>query len=47
MVSIKFCTLSLCITGGFVVFSSAMTASYQEVIGFVEDMVEAISFGVL
>ena len=32
MVSIKFCTLSLCIARGFVVFSSAMTTSYQEVL---------------
>jgi hypothetical protein len=46
-VSIKFCTLSLCIAGGFIAFSSTITASYQEVIGFAEDMPEAISFGVL
>jgi hypothetical protein len=39
--------LSLCIYEGFVAFSSAITASYQEVIGFTEDMVEAMSFEVL
>ena len=46
-VSTKFCTLSLCIYEGFVAFSSAITASYQEVIGFAEDMTKAISFRVL
>jgi len=39
--------LSLCIAEGFIAFSSTITASYQEVIGFAEDMPEAISFGVL
>jgi hypothetical protein len=46
-VSTKFYTLSLCIYEGFVAFSSAITASYQEVIGFAEDMTKAISFRVL
>ena len=45
-VSTKFYTFSFCIVGGFVVFSSTTTASYQEVIGFTEDMVEAMSFEV-
>jgi hypothetical protein len=46
-VSTKFYTLSLCIYEGFVAFSSAITTSYQEVIGFAEDMTKAISFRVL
>jgi len=46
-VSTKFYTLSLCIAGGFVAFSLAITISYQEVTSFVEDMVKASSFGVL
>ena len=45
-VSTIFCTLSICIAGGFIAFSSTITTSYQEVIVFAEDMAEAISFEV-
>jgi hypothetical protein len=38
--------LSICIAGGFIVFSSTITTSYQEVIVFAKDMAEAISFEV-